>query len=86
MVPATRGVMHRPDLPTNCAGAARSLLPMAVPLPVVPPPRALRVLHVEDSESDAGLVQRALARGGFTVEATRVETADDMRARLRDQA
>ena len=59
---------------------------MAVPLPVVPPPRALRVLHVEDSESDAGLVQRALARGGFAVEATRVESADDMRARLRDQS
>ena len=44
------------------------------------------MLHVEDSESDAGLVQRALARSGFAVQAERVETADDMRRHLRDHA
>ncbi len=59
---------------------------MAVPLPVLPPPRALRMLHVEDSESDAGLVQRALDRSGFVVDAVRVETADEMRAQLQHRA
>ena len=44
------------------------------------------MLHVEDSESDAGLVQRALVRSGFDVQAVRVETADDMRRHLRDHA
>ncbi len=48
-------------------------------------PRPLHVLHVEDSESDAGLVQRALVRSGFAVEAVRVETADEMRQGLRDR-
>lgn len=47
-------------------------------------PTPLRLLHVEDSESDAALVQRALTRGGFALTAHRVETADDMRAALRD--
>ena len=44
------------------------------------------MLHVEDSESDAGLVQRALVRSGFDVQAVRVETADAMRRHLRDHA
>ncbi|MFN7979151.1 MAG: response regulator [Vicinamibacterales bacterium] len=53
---------------------------------MLPPPRALRMLHVEDSESDAGLVQRALVRSGFAIDAVRVETADEMRQSLRDGA
>ena len=52
---------------------------MPASLPVVPPLRALRVLHVEDSESDAGLVQRALVRGGFAIEALRVESSGVVR-------
>ncbi len=36
--------------------------------------RPLRVLIIEDSENDALLIERALAAGGFTVVARRVET------------
>jgi diguanylate cyclase (GGDEF)-like protein/PAS domain S-box-containing protein len=46
---------------------------------------SLRVLHVEDSESDAAMVQRVLQRGGHAVRALRIETEREMRAALRDQ-
>jgi diguanylate cyclase (GGDEF)-like protein/PAS domain S-box-containing protein len=42
----------------------------------------LKVLLVEDSDSDAGLVMRALRRGGFDASFHRVETAQDMVAAL----
>jgi len=42
----------------------------------------LRVLIVEDCENDALLVERALARGGYSPEVARVETAEDMEAAL----
>jgi diguanylate cyclase (GGDEF)-like protein/PAS domain S-box-containing protein len=42
----------------------------------------LKVLLVEDSDSDAGLVMRALRRGGFDPTFQRVETAQDMVAAL----
>lgn len=45
-------------------------------------PKTLRVLLVEDSPEDAALVVRALARGGYDVDAQRVETAEEMRAAL----
>jgi two-component system cell cycle sensor histidine kinase/response regulator CckA len=44
----------------------------------------LRVLLVEDSESDAELAVRVLGKGGYDVSATRVETPDAMRAALDD--
>jgi len=40
--------------------------------------RPLRVLHVEDAEGDAALVERALVRGGYQVLARRVEAAAEM--------
>ena len=42
----------------------------------------LKVLLVEDSDSDAGLVMRVLRRGGFDPTFRRVETAQDMVAAL----
>ena len=42
----------------------------------------LRVLLVEDSDVDAKLVLRELKRGGFEVEAERVETQEQMSAAL----
>ncbi len=42
----------------------------------------LKVLLVEDSDSDAGLLMRALRRGGFDATFHRVETAEDMAAAL----
>jgi signal transduction histidine kinase len=45
-------------------------------------PKSLRVLLVEDSQDDADLVLRELARGGYDVVAERVETEDGMRAAL----
>jgi DNA-binding NtrC family response regulator len=45
----------------------------------------LRVLQVEDSDSDAALVLRALEKSGYTVAAQRVETAATMRAALSQQ-
>jgi two-component sensor histidine kinase len=42
----------------------------------------LRVLQVEDSESDASLMQRRLASAGYDVHVERVEDADGMRAAL----
>ncbi len=47
--------------------------------------RALRVLQIEDVEDDAALVQLELRRGGFEPICARVETADAMRAKLREQ-
>ncbi|MFB3855341.1 MAG: sensor histidine kinase, partial [Vicinamibacterales bacterium] len=44
--------------------------------------RTLRVLQVEDSESDAALIVRELERAGYRVESERVETAADMRSAL----
>ena len=48
--------------------------------------RPLRVLIVEDSESDAALTVRALQKGGFQLEFERVETAEEMRAALERKA
>jgi PAS domain S-box-containing protein len=42
----------------------------------------LRVLQVEDSSTDAALIVRALERSGFEVEATRADSAAEMRAAL----
>ncbi len=42
----------------------------------------LRLLIVEDSESDAGLIIRHLERAGYTIISERVETGPDMRAAL----
>ena len=42
----------------------------------------LRLLQVEDSESDAAMILRALDKAGYRVAADRVETADEMRAAL----
>lgn len=42
----------------------------------------LLVLLVEDSEDDARLILRELSRGGYTVTAVRVETADEFRREL----
>jgi len=48
--------------------------------------RALRVLHVEDSEQDAQLLTRHLSRAGYDLISERVETAESMKAALgRDQ-
>ena len=48
--------------------------------------QTLRVLQVEDSESDAAIVVRALLKAGYQVEAERVETAAEMRAALAREA
>lgn len=45
----------------------------------------LRVLQVEDSESDAALIMRYLQKSGYTVHAHRVEEADSMRKALAQQ-
>lgn len=45
----------------------------------------LRLLMVEDSESDALLLLRCLSRGGYDVIHQRVENAEDMRAALNNQ-
>ena len=44
--------------------------------------RPLRVLQIEDVESDALLVLRELRRGGFAVTAERVETPEALAAAL----
>src|SRR5215213_6892028 len=46
----------------------------------------LRILLIEDSEDDAGLVLREIQRGGYEVEFERVETAEDMQTALTRQA
>jgi putative nucleotidyltransferase with HDIG domain len=45
----------------------------------------LRILLIEDSEDDAHLVLREVQRGGYEVEAQRVETAESMQAALKRQ-
>src|SRR4051794_5231133 len=45
-------------------------------------PRALRVLLVEDSETDAKLILRSLRTAGHQLITERVETAEQMRAAL----
>jgi two-component system, NtrC family, sensor kinase len=42
----------------------------------------LRVLHVEDQEGDAALVERHMSRHGYEVTSERVETQTEMRAAL----
>lgn len=44
----------------------------------------LKVLFVEDSEVDAELTAAELARGGFTLDTTRVDTCEEMRTALAD--
>ncbi len=46
----------------------------------------LRVLQIEDSESDAALIARLLEKAGYTVQTRRVDEAADMRAALAEQA
>jgi signal transduction histidine kinase len=46
---------------------------------------ALRALLIEDSESDAALVERALSRTGRELACKRVESADELRAALSAQ-
>jgi PAS domain S-box-containing protein len=50
--------------------------------PVNAPRKALRVLLIEDYEEDALLLERFLLRAGYTVDARRIETADQMREAL----
>ena len=45
----------------------------------------LRILLVEDSEDDARLLLREIQRGGYELEAERVETAESMQAALERQ-
>lgn len=45
----------------------------------------LRALIVEDSESDCALLLRILQKGGYQVTHERVDTADALKARLREQ-
>jgi two-component system cell cycle sensor histidine kinase/response regulator CckA len=52
---------------------------------VAPPPRALRVLVVEDSEADAGLLVRQLERDGYRPAWLRVASAADLTAALAGQ-
>ncbi len=51
-----------------------------------PPSRPLRALLVEDMETDAVLVARALRKGGFQPECQRVDTAEAMIAALDQQS
>ncbi|MDP2046122.1 MAG: GGDEF domain-containing response regulator, partial [Deltaproteobacteria bacterium] len=44
--------------------------------------KPLRVLMVEDSESDAGLISRRLQGAGYDLVHERVETAGEMRTAL----
>jgi PAS domain S-box-containing protein len=44
--------------------------------------KPLRVLIVDDSESDAGLITRRLGQAGYDLVHDRVDTADDLRAAL----
>jgi signal transduction histidine kinase len=45
--------------------------------------KPLRVLHVEDTEDDVRLIDRHLRLSGWSVEGTRVETAEELRDALR---
>lgn len=46
--------------------------------------RVLRVLIVEDSDNDAALLIRELRKGGYEPEYVQVETADDLKARIKE--
>jgi two-component system cell cycle sensor histidine kinase/response regulator CckA len=46
----------------------------------------LRLLQIEDNESDAELIARELRRAGYEVTQTRVDTAEGMRTALRDSS
>ena len=48
-------------------------------------PELLRVMQVEDSVSDAALIERALAKNGYTVSSERVMNAQQMREALAKQ-
>lgn len=48
--------------------------------------RPLRVLIVDDSETDAALLLRHLRRGGYEVTSTRVDTAEGLRGALAGEA
>jgi signal transduction histidine kinase len=50
------------------------------------PPRPLRVLLVEDTEDDAALILAMLRRAGYAPDHRRVQTADALRAALREEA
>src|SRR6185436_16943665 len=45
-------------------------------------PKPLRVLLIEDSERDAALLKLYLKRGGYDATVERIETAEDMTAKL----
>jgi signal transduction histidine kinase len=47
---------------------------------------ALRILHVEDSESDTALLTRLLKKAGYEVQVHRVEDGGAMRSALADEA
>jgi len=49
------------------------------------PRKLLRVLHVEDSESDSALVMRELRRGGFEPRVERVDTRAAFKDALREK-
>ena len=54
---------------------------MTAPTPV----RALRVLHIEDSEADHELAMAHLRRGGARIEAHRVDTESAFRSALTER-
>src|SRR5687768_1415831 len=45
----------------------------------------LRLLQVEDTQDDADLIERTLARGGYDVLARRVDDAQSLRRELRER-
>src|SRR3990172_11268325 len=70
-----------PSATVGCAAnveAESSARPVDVPMTS----HMLRVLIVEDSASDAGLLLRHLERGGYVLEHEIVDSADGMRAAL----
>ena len=46
----------------------------------------LRILMVEDTEDDALLLLREIQNGGYSVDCERVETAEDMKSALDEEA
>ncbi|HMV94497.1 MAG TPA: response regulator, partial [Thauera aminoaromatica] len=68
--------------PPNSAPAPSTPSPSPADSRSAPAPRELAVLMVEDSESDALLVLRALRRAGFALRHRRVEDGAGMRAAL----